>query len=308
MRDLILIKAISFLKGNGFNVSSFLDSNSCFDLVAKRNDLKILIKVYSNIDAFRKEQAEELKKIAASFNAITVILGERTKAFTLGKGIVYERHSVPAMNYSTFVSVFDTMVPSVKFFKGKKIVELNEEKLREKRQENDFTLDELAKKAGITKESLYRLEHGFRTSIETAKKLEKILEADLILEKNFLQDFIKEEPEKVFDRHFDDASLEKIHSLGLDLIEFRHAPFRAFGTKKELILIDKGKEKNDITKKAAVLEKTKAVFDSHSLIITKKFSLEKIASTPIIQEEELESYSKINELMNEIKKREKNEK
>jgi len=197
----------------------------------------------------------------------------------------------------------------MKFFKGKTIVELEKDKLKEKRNELDLTLEELASKTGITKESLYRLEHGFNTSLETAKKLEKLLKADLIIEKNLLEDFIKirdeKEKKEVFNEKFDDSSLEKIHSLGLDLIEFRHAPFKAFGIKKEFLLIDTGKEKTEIKKKALMLEKTKAVFDSHSLIITKKFNLEKISSTPVIEEQELDSYSKAKELMQEIKKREK---
>lgn len=303
---MLLMRTISFLKTQGFNVSTFFDSNSCFDLVADRSDLKLVIKVYSNIDGFRKEQAEEMKKIGELFNAIVLVIGEKTKAFTLKKGIVYERHGIPSMDYQTFTSIFDTAVPSMKFFKGKTIVELESDKLKEKRNELDYTLEELARRTGITKESLYRLEHGFKTSLDTAKKLEKLLKADLILEKNLLEEFALSKPKKeVFENHFDDSSLEKIHSLGLDIIEFKHAPFRAFGTKKEFLLIDKGKEKSELQKKALVLEKTKAVFDSHSLIITKKFSLDKIESTPIIQEEELDSYSKANQLMKEIKKREK---
>jgi putative transcriptional regulator len=301
------MKAISFLKTRGFNVSTFLDSNSCFDLVTSKSDLKLVIKVYSNIDSFRKEQAIELQKISKAFNAVVLLIGEKSKAFTLRKGMIYERHSIPVVNYKTFVLVFDS-IPSVKFFKGKTIVELQKDKLKEKRRALNYTLEELARKTGITKESLYRLEHGFKTSLSTAKKLEKLLQADLIVEKNLLQEFIFRQPEKIFDETFSDDALEKIHSLGLDLIEFRHAPFKAFGTKKEFLLIDKGKEKSDLAKKALILEKTKAVFDSHSLIITKKFHLEKIASTAVMQEEELDSYSKINQLMNEIKKREKENK
>ncbi|MFH1663470.1 MAG: helix-turn-helix domain-containing protein [archaeon] len=308
MRELILMKAVSFLKNSGFTVSTFFDSNSCFDLIARREDLNLVIKVYSNIDGFRKEQAEELQKISKAFNAVVLLIGEKTKAFELKKGVVYERHSVPAMEYHTFVSIFDTAVPSMKFFKGKTIVELDSTELKEKRNELELTLEELAEKTGITKESLYRLEHGFNTSLETAKKLEKLLKADLIVEKNLLEEFVSampEKQEKIFAENFDDSALEKIHSLGLDLIEFRHAPFKAFGTKKEFLLIDRGKEKNELKKKALLLEKTKAVFDSHSLIITKKFNLKKISLTPVMEEQELDSYSKINQLLDEIKKREK---
>jgi len=309
MRELILFKLVSFLKGKGFIVNSFFDYNSCFDLIAKRNNFTLIIKVYFNIDAVRQEQALELLKLGKTFNAMALIIGEKTKMGELKKGEIYERHSIPVMTLGTFSSVLDSFAPSVRHFKGKTIVELDYNKLRGIRKKEDFSLEELAEKIGITKESLYRLEHGHTTSMETARKLERALGVDLILEKNLLDSFFHQQWEierrMPFDLSPSDESIEKIRDLGLDVFELQHSPFRAVGSKKEFLLIDKGKEKQELKRKAIVLEKAKAVFNSHSLIITKKYKIEKIAGTPIMQEEELDSYSKINELLAEIKKREK---
>lgn len=308
MREMLLAKVISFLKQNGFIVNSFIDSNSCFDLVARRDGLSLIIKVYSNIDALRTEQAEELLRVGNAFNAMVLIIGEKTKKFVLKNGITYERHSIPAMNFSTFTSMLSSFSPFIKSFKGRGIVELNSDKLRDKRKELDFSLEKLAERVGLTKESLYRFEHGASTSLETARKLEEVLKTDLILEKNLLEEFHKSQLQKkkeLFGERIRDEVLEKIHGMGLDLIELSHSPFKAVGSKKEYLIIDKGKEKTELKKKALVLEKTKAVLDTHSLIITKKFDLDNIASTAVMKEEELDSYKRIHDLMDEVKKREK---
>ena len=102
MRETILLRTAAILKEHGFSVESFAHSNACFDLVAKRPDLTLVLKVFNNIDALREEQAGELRKIAALFNATVLILGEKSKAFSLKKGILYERLGLVALNLQTF--------------------------------------------------------------------------------------------------------------------------------------------------------------------------------------------------------------
>ena len=91
MRETILIKAGAMLKEHGFSVENFAHSNTCFDLVAKRPDITLVLKVFNNIDALRDEHALELRKISALFNATVLIIGEKSKAFSLKKGVLYER-------------------------------------------------------------------------------------------------------------------------------------------------------------------------------------------------------------------------
>ena len=102
MREATLLKTIALLKEKGFAVESFLHSNTCFDLVAKRSDFSLLVKVFNNIDALREEHAEELRKITGLFNATVIVIGEKSKAFTMKNGVLYERYGLTSMNLRSF--------------------------------------------------------------------------------------------------------------------------------------------------------------------------------------------------------------
>ncbi|MCK4883848.1 MAG: helix-turn-helix domain-containing protein, partial [Candidatus Diapherotrites archaeon] len=179
MRETLLLKTAALLKEHGFAVESFAHSNACFDIVAKRPDMTLVLKVFNNIDALREEHAAELRKIAAVFNATVLIIGEKSKAFSLKKGVLYERLSLAVLSLSGLKALLSEHFPSVKYFKGKSIVELDSGKLREKRKELGLTLQELANKIDSTVESIHRYEKGASTSLNTAEKLEDVLNANL---------------------------------------------------------------------------------------------------------------------------------
>ena len=307
MRETILLKAIDLLERKGFHVSSFIYSNSCFDLVAKKNNLIFLVKVYSNIDSIREEQALELAKLSSVLAAKAIILGERTKVFRLKQGIVYERYSIPVMSILSFKDFLNESIPGIRFFKGKSIVELDAEKLKEKRQTLNLSLQELAEKIHSTRESLYRYEQGFPGELENVQRLEKALKISLVKEPSFEEFFKEFKQEKLshYSVHIDDKALEKIKALGFSLTLFEHAPFKALTTPKESLLISKASQKSELIKKASDLESAKNIIPGHSLIVTKNIKLKKISQTPLIEEEELESFSKRKDLLKELKKREK---
>ena len=132
MREAILAKTIELLKQKGFSVESFLQSNSCFDIAAKKGSLTFAIKVLENIDSLREEQCSELKKMSGLFNAVSLVIGEKTKAFRLKENEVYERYGIKVMNLPGFENLLEGVFPSIKYFKGKKIVELDSEELRKR--------------------------------------------------------------------------------------------------------------------------------------------------------------------------------
>ena len=306
MRETILLKAIDLLERKSFHVSSFIYSNSCFDLVAKKNNFTFLIKVYSNIDSIREEQAIELFKLSAILNAKAIILGERTKVFRLKQGIVYERYSLPVMSISSFDDFLNESIPSIRFFKGRNIVELDAEKLKEKRESLNLSLQELAEKIHSTRESLYRYEQGNPAELENVQRLEKVLKISLVKEPSSFNEFFEEfKPAKIdLNIHVDDKALEKIQELGFNLVLFEHAPFKALTNPEESLLISKASQKSELQKKSDDLESAKNVIPGHSLILTKNIKLKKISHTPLIEEEELESFSKRKDLLKELKKRE----
>ncbi|MDO8538556.1 MAG: helix-turn-helix domain-containing protein [archaeon] len=307
MRETVLLKAIDLLEKKDFHVSSFIYSNSCFDLVAKKQNLTFLIKVYSNIDSIREEQALELLKLSSILNARAIVLGERTKVFKLKQGIVYERYSLPVMAIASFNDFLNESIPSIKFFKGKNIVELDAERLKEKRESLNLSLQELAEKIHSTRESLYRYEQGNPAELENVQRLEKVLKISLIKEPDSFEEFFEEfSPAKKieFSAHINDKALEKIHELGFNLVLFEHAPFKAITNPEESLLISKASQKSELAKKVSALESAKSVIPGHSLIVTKHINLKNISQTPLIEEEELSTFSKRKDLLKELKKRE----
>lgn len=292
MRELVLAHTVDLLQQKGFTVRTFFDSNSCFDLIAKKQKITYLIKVFSNVDSFRHDHAIELRKLSELFFAIPIVIGENTKAFELEDKVLYERHSCPVMNFHSFSQFLQGKRPQKKYFKGKTIVELDEKKLYSQRMKKGLTLSELADKTHLTPETLHRFEKGHSTSYESAKKLEKILGIPLMRE--FSIESIT--AEKVEDRELTDSVLEKIEELGTRVAMFEHAIFDAVSPEHELLISKAGTAK-EIDRKAFYLKKSGEVIPSSSMIVAKSSSKPLSHNTPIVEENELESLKHFSELM-----------
>ncbi|MEA2070706.1 MAG: hypothetical protein U9O98_05385 [Asgard group archaeon] len=52
----------------------------CFDLIAKRRAILILVKLLENIDSLREEQAYELRKLASMLAGYPLIIGQRIRS------------------------------------------------------------------------------------------------------------------------------------------------------------------------------------------------------------------------------------
>ncbi len=305
MRETLLLRAISILKEKGFEVSTFLNVNSCFDIGAKRGNILLLVKVLGNIDAFREAQAEELEKIASLFRANPFIVGEKTKAFQLEKGFFYERQGINAVEIETFREVLENRFPSVKYFKGKKIVELDGEKIRKRRKEMGITVSQLAEIAKTTPETVHRHEKSKSATLETAEKLESILGIGVMKRVNlFRRQWVDEK--KIFAEQQDDETFEHLTDLGLKLAVFRHAPFRVFSEKgTSEFLINRALDENAVKKNAIQLAKSKKVFSSTPFILAKQPKKKVVSKIPIISETEMESTEKFDDLLRMIRQREK---
>ncbi|MEK6957495.1 MAG: helix-turn-helix domain-containing protein [archaeon] len=305
MREETINRTISALHEKGYAVTTFFRTNTCFDLIAVKGNKKLIVKIYENIDSIRKEQGEELRKLGSVLEANCVIIGKKTKVFGLENGVVYERYGIPVVTIGTFEKALENELPKVRHFKGKNIVEINFEKLREKREEMELSMDELSKKLGVASETLYRFEKGASTSLETAKKMEEHLHQGFVKEISLLGN----RPEKEeFDEEPGEKLLERIRELGVKMALFRHSPFDAYGSAVEGIFISTGKGKFDIPRKAAELKKMRGASDADSIIIAKEFGRRSIDDVPIIFEEELYSISKLKDLKKMMREREENEK
>jgi len=302
MRTEIIGRAILLLERRGFFVSSFMHTNSCFDLIA-RNGSTLLIKVYSNIDGVREGQARELSRLGKVLRASALIVGNRSKAFVLRDSVVYERYGVPTVSLNTLEDFLDNKAPGVRCFKGREVVEIDAERLREKRKSIGLSLCELAEKAKTSAESIHRYEKGAGASAGTAKRLEEVLHTSIIRDIGL---FGKRGGEEKFDREMEDEALAKIQRLGIDLAEFQHAPFRAYSKPGRDLLIGRGNAGREVRHSAMQLKKTKQALGSDGMVLAREFKHDTIGEIPVVKEEELDSLSRgkdLIELMKEKKRK-----
>ncbi|MBI4044342.1 MAG: helix-turn-helix domain-containing protein [Candidatus Diapherotrites archaeon] len=302
MREMLVARTISFLQGQGFSVTSFLHTNNCFDLAAKKNGQVFLLKILSNIDGLREEQAHELLRISSITRSPAFIIGEKSKSFEMRKETVYKRYGVNCITIETFQSIVQNDLPQVRYFKGKETVGIDSERLRLERKNLGLTLEQTAQKIGLTPESVHRYETGASASLDAAKKLEKFFGHGILSSIDVLEPSI--EPEPAEKKELDEV-FAKIEKLGFDLEFFSHAPFRAFSGPSEKIFLNRGKIGKEIRKKAIELSKAKKIIGGEPFIIAKEPREHDYQGIPIISEEELFSMTKHKNLLEAMKKKEK---
>ncbi|HIH09546.1 MAG TPA: helix-turn-helix domain-containing protein [Candidatus Diapherotrites archaeon] len=300
-RQDIIYRTIAALRNADYRITTFLESNTCFDIIAKSGGQTLLMKIYDNIDSIRKEQGAELKKLSRVINASPIIIGERTKVFGMADDTVYLRYSIPAVSAATFERLLDDRFPKMRYFKGKQLVDIDNEAIAKKRRELELSLDELAEKLDIAAETLHRFEKGASTSLDTARRMECKLGTKLLRDVDIFD--IGPQAEKVDDIPRE-RLLERLHDLGVKMALFEHAPFDAFANSEKGMFISTGKGKFDIPKKAIELAKTSAAVESGSIIVTKEYKYKSIEGVPVIGEAELGTINRFKELRKLIEERE----
>ena len=314
MRQALLEKISNLLERNGFFVSTFFASNSCFDIIAKKPGTgTIILKALENIDAIRSGQAAELERLAEVFGCSALIVGEKTKAFRLNDNTVYSRYGIYAVSFATLENFFSGRIPEISYFKGKEIVELDPELLRRKRLELQLSYASLADSIGTTMETLYRYEQGNKASLEMAKRLEDFFGQGFVKEIDFFgrrEKAVEEKgsAQKLGTNENKNDLAKQLEKLGANVSVFRHATFHeaALGGKEKLV-ISEAASKREILRKAPALEKTGSALEAHSVIFvdSQKDAEMRGLETPLMEKEEIASVSKFKDIIRLIKEKKK---
>jgi len=291
MREELLKKITQALDSRGFEFVAFSGIRSCFDLVAKRDKLLILVKVLENIDGFTKEQAYDLSCLSILLSSSSFVIGIKSKAYVLEEGILYERYGIPTINFETFKGILEESYPEVKKF-NKETVNIDGGKMKKWREENELSLNELSKISGISKDTLHRYEHGkVSATQENYDILEKLIGAEIKKPFSIEADLVEKRREK------------KFSSLGFDAVEMKAAPFEILAKKEEKILVGKEADARTIKKRSVVYRQIAPLFESFSLFILKKYREKDVAGIPVINEAELKEIGNARELLKIIRER-----
>lgn len=320
-------EVIKQLEASGFSLSDECDVRpSCFDLVARRGEKLILVKILNNINALSAEDAMSLQMVAHFFNATPLIVGQKTGRGSLDPGVVYKRYGVSTIAPSTFQRMIaEEVMPREFSQKGGRYVALDGEKLREARLEQNLSSEELADCVQVSARAILAYENNeIETSTEVAEKLaaklERVLETDLMIPIDLLStkpnqtriDDLRVKMDASRTRHADSIQdLEKrvnlfFERLGMKVLWTDRAPFHV-AAKEEgpPVISGVGSLKSwALKKRMGILKSVSEITESDTVIIVEEGEAkENVGSLPVIRQLELESIDKPRELKKIISER-----
>jgi putative transcriptional regulator len=187
-REQLLQDVVKALEQHDFDILVY--SQSCLDIAAQKKSFSLLIKVLENIDGFRPEQADELKKLAHCLGASALLVGEKTKTEAMAGNTAYERYEIPAITAGTLDSALGGSLPEKISSKGRVIAEIDADKLKEARARKNLSGEELADAVGLTSAAVYLYEgNRIRALYDVAKEMEGLLNAPLVTRQSIFETY-----------------------------------------------------------------------------------------------------------------------
>ena len=314
-RTQLLQEAVSQLEDAGFVLSSQCDVRpSCFDLVARRGEQLILVKVLSNIDALTSEDAMALQVVAHFFNATPLVVGTKTRRGELDPGVVYKRYGVSTIAPPSFQSMIsEEQLPREFIQRGGRFVAIDGSKLRQARIDQQMTTEELADCVAVSARAILAYEKDeMDISTDIAERLEKVLETDLMIPIDLLSEPPHDTPIRQLDKpHQDIPNLEKrvnqfFERLGMTVLWTDRAPFHVAAKEKGPPLMSGVGSITSWTlkKRMEILKSVSKVTESNAIIIVEEGKAEEsVSDLPVIRQHELDGIEKPRELKKIIDER-----
>ncbi len=232
MKSELLENTSIILLRKGFTVKNL---NSCFDILARKEDKIILIKVNYDANSLSNESIKEINKIASCIEAVPLIIAEKSGS-PLDDNVVYSRFGVFTVNLTTFENALNQELPFVKSSKAGLTTSLNGQKLRKLRENKGLSLNDLSKKLGVSRRMVYSYEN--ENSDIVLNKAWKLY--DLFGHEVFNQIDIFSQMNEIIYECISDVG-KKYYDLGFKTIETKKSVFDIIAKKeKEIILTNVG--------------------------------------------------------------------
>lgn len=308
----VVESALRILNKAGFKVTAIGTKPRCFDIVARRGDTTLLIKVLYNADSLKPEMAADMKLVAKLLKASPLVIGERFKSDYLERGVVYNRYGLPVINTATFYDfVVEGVPPMVYSAPGGYYVRLNSEKIREAREKLGMTIGTLARLLGVSRRVVKKYEEGSDTSLENAARLEEVLgefvikAIDLL---NFAELDVEEEGRNVEELGKSEAEIvECLRDIGLEVYAVKHAPFDVVSRidQKEIEepILTGIRQVREIERRAEVIGRVSEVVSARATYIVERKVKKEVSSVVFLMKDELSCVSSPKDLVTLIKEK-----
>ncbi len=286
-----------------------------FDIVCRRDNMLLVVKVLANIDGFGKANAAEMKTLSRLLKGSPVVVGERCGAGDLEEGIIYLRHDVPILTFGTVKEYIEEGVPPFIFAApGGLYARIDPEVIRKARQERGLSLGALADIAGVSRKAIQMYEMGtMSATLPVVDRLEKYLGEPIV---TALNPFAGGERgsagtnragDQAETDNFRSGVFEKLAGLGYTVVPTRRSPFDAISehsVKATIILTGVGAANKACLHKARVMANLSRITETEGvLFLDRRISRENIGGTPVISREELRRISDEDKIVRLIQER-----
>lgn len=302
-REDLINTSRAILAKAGFDVSSALNLRSiCFDIVGRKDDTLIIIKILSNIDAFSRENSEEMKVLAEALGASPLLIGETSSSGPLEAGIVYSRFKIPIISNETLADhLLEEVPPFIFAAPGGLYVKIDSELLKTMRESGGISLGTLAETAGVSRRTIQMYESGMGAMIDAALRLEEFLRVPII---EPINPFVYRNEQKSTehmtpkDQRTGSQPLNHLLDIGFSITPVVKSPFEAITrSDKMVILTGLGTDEEKLIQKALIASEISKIAGRHSLVIVeRKRSSDNIDSTAVVTNAELEKMDDQKEL------------
>ncbi|WP_456373179.1 transcriptional regulator [Methanocaldococcus sp.] len=308
MREMLISECIELLRAHKFIVSKPL-SRSCFDIIASKDSIRLILKVLKNIDSLSKEQSKELKKISRILRGTPLIIGIRTRNAPMEHGVVYDRYNIKAVTFETFKDYLEGSPPVVYAKRGGFFVNIDGKVLREAIESMGISVGKLAEVAGVSRKTIYKYETQMANpSVEVAMKIEEFLDVPLVKGIDLFEPIEDEDFENKLEKleDYKKEALNFLNKLGFNLFVVNKAPFDAvaeknLGESQNILLTNIEQQNNEeVKRKALLVRELSKLLEGYSLLILEKKEKE-YKNLPVVSIEELKKMDDALDLIEHIR-------
>ena len=281
-----------------------------FDVIARRDNQLLVLKMLSNIDSLSQGDADDLRVLSSALGASPIIVGLHSSAAELDDGILYTRFGLPIVSERSFETLMMEGVPPLVYAApGGLYVRIDGETLRSVREAKSISLGTLAEAAGVSRKAIQMYESGMGAMVEIAARIEEFLDEPIVIPLDPFE-FTTEMAANIRELEvISDANNEifdMLREIGYLVMPTRRCPFDAFAREEELLLTGIGGDDRLVERKARVVGNLSRVTEKKSVIIIQRDSRVKaIEGTPLVSKDELRRADHSEDLMKLIARRER---
>jgi len=294
-----LIKNVREVLANaGFYVSDLCSIRlPGFDLVARRDNSLLIVKVLTNIDALDERVAQELQTLASLLKGSPLLVGDKTGFGNLEDNVVYDRFGVRTVTLTTLRDYLLEGIPIIAYAApGGLYVNIDERKLQILRQEHGISLGTFARFVRVSRKTAQLYEKGMNARIDIASRIEELLDDSIAVPIDiFSSPKLKEESKTSYSqekdpiKEFQREIFALIERLGYRVIPLGRSPFEAVSKQKDKIVltcVDTYDEK--LLRKAQFMSSISKITEKYAVVFTDKETKKtNVEGTALIRKKEL---------------------